>query len=90
VTLAAALTVLLAVLAIGVLRRWRWMFWLVVVAFLAGSLRVVALPLQLAGLAPAPGPAWYTVFQAAVGVIQVAIALVLLRGYRKAGAWGAF
>jgi hypothetical protein len=27
-------------LAVGVLRRWRWTFWLILVAFLAGAVRV--------------------------------------------------
>ncbi|HKC74781.1 MAG TPA: hypothetical protein VKF37_11335 [Chloroflexota bacterium] len=38
----AALWAFIAGLAIGVLRRWRWTFWLIVVAFLFGVLRVPA------------------------------------------------
>src|SRR5206468_1778435 len=36
----ATITGLLVLLAIGTLRRWRWMFWLLLVAFAAGILRV--------------------------------------------------
>ena len=36
----AVLTGFLALLAVAVVRRWRWAFWLILVAFLAGVLRV--------------------------------------------------
>ena len=36
----AALTGFLALLAVGVVRRWRWTFWLILVAFLFGVLRL--------------------------------------------------
>ena len=37
-----ALAAFLVVLGVRVVRRWRWTFWLVTVAFLAGALRVPA------------------------------------------------
>ena len=85
-----ALSAFICLLSIGVFRRWRWMFWLIVIAFLAGILRVPASVLELAGTLPASGPAWYAVFQAMIGLVQFVIGLMLLRGYRKAGVWGAF
>jgi hypothetical protein len=84
------LTALFAVLSTGVLRSWRWTFWLILVVFLAGIVRVPAAALQLAGLVPSQGPAWYVVLQAVVGLIQFGIALAMLAGYRKTGVWGAF
>jgi nitrate reductase NapE component len=83
-------TALFAVLAIGVIRGWRWTFWLILVVFLAGILRVPSSALQLAGIVPSQDPAWYVVLQAVVYPIQFVIALAMLAGYRKAGAWGAF
>jgi hypothetical protein len=44
-----ALLGFLTVMAIGVLRRWRWAFWLILVAFGAGLLRVPVAVLQLSG-----------------------------------------
>jgi hypothetical protein len=85
-----ALSALIAVLVVGVFRRWRWTFWLVLVAFFFGVLRVPASVLQLAGMIPASGPAWYEVLQGAIGVVQVLIAIAMLAGYRKAGVWGGF
>jgi hypothetical protein len=85
-----ALSALLALLAIGVVRRWRWTFWLVLVAFLAGLLRLPASVLELTGILPSAGPTWYTFLQAAIGLVQFAIGLGMLVGFRKAGAWGAF
>lgn len=86
----AALSAFIGLLVIGVLRRWRWAFWLIVVAFLFGVLRVPASVLELAGALPAAGPDWYVVFQAFLGALQFAIGVLMLLGYRRAGVWGAF
>jgi len=51
-----ALTALIALLVLGVLRRWRWAFWLILVAFFFGVLRLPASILQLIGMMPATGP----------------------------------
>lgn len=81
-------TALLALLSFGVIRSWRWTFWLILVAFFAGILRVPASVMQLAGNIPAQGPRWFVVLQAVVGLAQFLIALLMLAGYRKAGIWG--
>jgi hypothetical protein len=86
----AGLTAFLGLLAVGVLRRWRWLFWLVAVAFLAGGLRVPVAVLELGGWLPAATPGWYVLLQGGVGLVQVAIGLAMLAGYRRAGVWGAF
>ena len=86
----AVLTGFLGLLAVGVLRRWRWIFWLVLVAFLAGVLRVPVAILQLTGVLAADVPTWYVLFQGVIGLAQVAIGLAMLVGYRRAGVWGAF
>jgi hypothetical protein len=83
-----AITAFIALLVLGVLKRWRWTFWLILVAFLFGVLRVPASILALAGVLPAPGPTWYVLFQALLGLVQFAIGLLLLADYRRAGPWG--
>jgi hypothetical protein len=80
----------IALLGIGVLRRWRWTFWLIAVAFLFGVLRIPASVLTLKGVLPADGPPWYVLYQGFLGLVQFAIALLMLVGYRRAGTWGAF
>ena len=85
-----ALSALIATLVVGVIRRWRWAFWLILVAFLFGVLRLPASTLQFVGLIPATGPTWYEVLQGAIGVVQFLIALAMFAGYRKAGVWGGF
>ena len=87
----AALSAFLVLLGVGVARRWRWMFWLIVVAFvLGGVLRVPVSILQLSGVLPAEGPVWYVLLQALIGLTQVAIGLAMLAGYRRSGVWGSF
>lgn len=89
-TLLAMLAVFIGLLAVGVVRRWRWCFWLILVAFLAGVLRVPVAGLQLSGVLAADGPTWYVVFQGLLGVLQFAIGLAMVAGYRRAGIWRAF
>jgi hypothetical protein len=85
-----SISALIALLGIGVLKKWRWMFWLILVAFLFGVVRVLASALQLMNLLPGGGPAWYVALQAAIGMAQFMIALAMIAGYRKAGVWGAY
>lgn len=85
----AAIAVFVAVLALGIVRRWRWLFWLVMVAFTLSALQIVAMPFELAGLVPPHLPAWYALFRALVAVVQVAIGLWMIRIYRHCGVWGA-
>ena len=86
----AALSIFLVFLGVGVIRRWRWTFWLIVVAFIAGVLRVPASILQLSGALPTESPSWYVLLQAVMGLVQVAIGLAMLAGYWRSGVWGSF
>ena len=85
-----ALSALIAFLVVGVFRRWRWTFWLVLIVFFFGVLRLPASALQLAGMVPASGPIWYEALQAVIGVVQFLIAIAMFAGYRNAGVWGEF
>lgn len=85
-----ALSAFMALLGTGVLRRWRWTFWLIMVAFLFGVLRVPASALELWGVLPTAAPTWYVLCQALLGLLQFAIGLAMVAGYRRAGMWGAF
>ena len=86
----AGLSGLIGLLVVAVVRRWRWAFWLILIAFLFGILRVPVAALQLTGVLASDVPAWYVVFQGLLGVVQFGIGLVMVAGYRHAGTWGAF
>ena len=83
-----ALTAFIVLLSIGVLRRWRWTFWLILIAFLFGVLRVPVAVLQLSGPMTPDGPPWYVVLQGVIGVAQVLIALAMILAYRRSGSLG--
>ena len=83
-----ALSVFILVLVVGVLRRWRWLFWLLLIAFLAGVLRVPASIAEALGWLPATGPGWYVFFQAVIGLVQFAIGIAMLVEFRRHGIWG--
>jgi hypothetical protein len=78
----------IALLAFGVLRRWRWLFWGVLAAFLAGVLRVPAVLLQLTGVLAADVPDWYLVLQGVLGLLQFLIGLIMIADFRRFGVWG--
>ena len=85
-----AISAFIALLGMGVVRRWRWTFWLILVAFLFGVLRVPASALELWGVLPTAAPTWYVLCQALLGLLQFAIGLAMVAGYRRAGVWGTF
>jgi len=88
--LLVALSGLLALLGLAVVRRWRWAFWVILIVFFAGLLRVPTAALVLTGHLSTGDPTWYVVFQAVVGVIQFLIATAMFIGYRRSGIWGEF
>jgi hypothetical protein len=53
-------------------------------------LRVPAVLLQLTGVLAADAPTWYLLFQGFLGVVQFAIGLAMVAGYRRAGVWGSY
>lgn len=79
----------LSVLGIGVIRRWRWLFWVLLLAFATGLVRVPVAILQLSGLLSAEAPDWYVVVQGMAGAAQVGLACAMYAGYRRSGPWGA-
>jgi hypothetical protein len=83
-----AVSLLIATGTLGVVRRWRWLFWVIQVAFLAGALRVVTSALELAGTIPLEGPRWYVALQGAIGVVQLAIGFAMVATFRRSGIWG--
>ena len=87
-TVLAALSAFIGLLAVGVVRRWRWMFWLILAAFLFGVLRVPVAVLQLTGVLPTDTPVWYVLYQGLLGVAQFGIGLAMTVAYRRAGPWG--
>ena len=86
----AVLLAFLVVLGTGVVRRWRWLFWLLLLAFTVGLVRIPLAALQLSGQMSPEGPDWYVALQGIIGVVQFALACVMFAGYRRAGPWGAF
>src|SRR5260370_35201825 len=54
--------VLTTLLILGVVRHWRWVFWLMLVAFAGSALQIPVTLLQIIGLLPSPDPVWYGLF----------------------------
>lgn len=82
-----AIVVFVATLAYGVLRQWRWLFWLLLLAFLASALEIPAGILQLKGIIPIQQPTWYVLLRMATSVVEFALGLWMLRVWRACGVW---
>ena len=83
-----AISAFLVLPGVGVVRAWRWTFWLILVAFLAGLLRVPASALELIGVLPADRPTWYVLLQAGMGLVQFVMALAMISGLREPASGG--
>ena len=83
-----ALLIFITVLIVGVLRHWRWLFWLLLVANSFSILEVPATILQLNSVIPNPYPVWYSLYRMSIAVIQVGIAIWMIRIYYQYGVWG--
>lgn len=84
----AAILIFVGVLAFGIVRRWRWLFWLILIAFSASALQIPAAALELAGIVPNVAPPWYIVARGLVACVQVVIAVSMVRLYRRCGLAG--
>jgi hypothetical protein len=85
----AAILAFIAVIILGVLRRWRWLYWLLIVAFVASALQVPAGALELTGVLPDPFPTWYTIYRSVIAVGEVALGIWMLLAWRRWGVWAA-
>lgn len=82
-----AILCFIAFVITGVIRHWRWLFWLLLLAFGAAILDIPTTILQLTGVIPTTFPLWYSLFRMGVACIQVVIAVWMVRIYRRAGVW---
>jgi hypothetical protein len=70
-----ALLLVIAVVIVGVVRHWRWLFWLLLVAFGFSFLQIPATILQLMGVLPGSLPTWYSLSRMGVALVEVGLAV---------------
>jgi hypothetical protein len=83
-----AILTLIAVLIYGILHHWRWLFWLLLLANGFSILQVPATILQFSGVISDPYPVWYSLYRMGIALIQVGIAIWMIRVYFRYGVWG--
>jgi uncharacterized membrane protein YidH (DUF202 family) len=79
--------VFIAVVILGVVRHWRWLFWLLLLAFGFSILDIPATLFQLTGVIPGRLPLWYSLYRIGVAIIEVGIAVWMIQIYRQYGVW---
>ncbi len=79
--------VLITLLSFGVVRHWRWVFWLMLVAFAGSALQIPVTLLQIADVLSSSDPLWYSLFRMGVAVVEITIAVWMIHIYRREGVW---
>src|SRR5438034_9466827 len=77
----------IALLILGVVRHWRWVFWLMLVAFASSALHIPVTLLQMTSVLPSSDPLWYGLFRMGVAVVELALAVWMIHIYRYEGVW---
>ena len=83
-----ALVVFITILMVGVRQHWRWLFWLLLIAFGAMIIDVPVSIFQLVGVMPVLFPIWYTLCRMGISLLAVCIAVWMFSIYRRRGVWG--
>jgi hypothetical protein len=78
---------LITLLILGVVRHWRWVFWLMLVVFASSALQIPATLLQMADVLPSSDPLWYSLFRMGGVVVELALATWMISTYRREGVW---
>ena len=82
-----AILLFIVVLIVGIIQHWRWLFWLLLIAFGCMILEIPATILQLIGVLPTLFPVWYSLCRMGVAMIAFAIAMRMFHIYRHHGVW---
>ncbi len=77
----------IAVGMVGVMQHWRWLFWLLLIAFGASILDIPVTILQMMGALPSVFPVWYSLFRMGVALVEVALAVWMIHLNRHHGVW---
>jgi hypothetical protein len=83
--------VFIAILMVGTVRHWRWLFWVLLLAFSFSILEIPATLLQLAGFLPVfpgPFPLWYSCYRMGIALMEGGMAVWMFHIYRQYGVWG--
>jgi hypothetical protein len=78
--------VLITLLSFGVVRNFRWVFWLMLVAFAGSALQIPVTLLQIADVLPSSDPLWYGLFRMGA-VVELALAVWMIYISRREGVW---
>jgi hypothetical protein len=78
---------LITLLILGVIHHWRWVFWLMLIAFAGSALQIPVTLLQIAEVLPSSDPLWYNLFRMGSAMVELALAVWMISTYRHAGVW---
>ena len=77
----------IALLILGVMHHWRWLFWPMLVAFSGSALQIPVTLLQIADVLPSSDPLWYGLLRMGSATFELALAVWMIHIYRHEGVW---
>jgi hypothetical protein len=77
----------IALLILGVMHHWRWLFWPMLVAFSGSALQIPVTLLQIADVLPSSDPLWYGLLRMGSAAFELALAVWMIHIYRHEGVW---
>ena len=77
----------ITIVLVGIVQHWRWLFWLLLIAFDFSILEIPVTILQLVGVVPSLFPGWYSLARMGSVLIEVPMAVWMLHIYRHYGVW---
>src|SRR6266566_763437 len=80
--------IVIALLILGVVRNFRWLFWLLLIATALSALPIPITLLQMTGVLPTADPLWYGLFRMGGAAFEFALAVWMIHIYRHEGVWG--
>lgn len=88
IVFAAVLSVvLLAVIVIGVIKLWRWLYWYLMISYFLAVLSIPGNLTYVFGNGPIRLPAWILLIQLPLALVQLGLAIWMVIALRRYGAW---
>jgi hypothetical protein len=80
--------VVLAVMVVGIVRLWRWVYWYFIVAFLIAPLSVLqSITANYLGSGPVQIPGWVFLYSVPLALGEVILGIWMIVLYRRFGTW---
>lgn len=79
--------VIVAIIVIGTVKLWRWMYWFLAVTYLLALLAVPQSVIYALGVGPLSLPAWWPIYSIPVALVEAALGVWMIVLSQRYGTW---